>query len=453
MTLRFEWEWLDAPGVRVASHAASWARLEIWLGDTCATRVEDLATRSVRTGIYVPLAPLADWLVQNWWFLTEETALGDRSSSARLASPEARRWFARHNLLFAREGAPMPDLTIARADAEHALVRLCRDPRPIGGYPVRFIEERELLVARAALAGELRRFVGAAVSRLEGCGDADATELREGWRRLSTCAGDDARLMARAAALGLDGADPLAVDDALAGQLAYGFDGLPPSAVDDLLEGVAAPARALARAREVARVREIHRAPLAAELPSTTRSGSALLRARAQLGSARASTATMPAHEAGWRLARALRSDVLALANDAASATVEDALAGVLGVEHHDATFDDSFLRGWVDAPEHGVTMALSPARTSTRRFLAARGVALALLGGRERVITDAQSRSQRISRAFATELVAPIAYLEARVEGPVVSVAAVNDLARALGAPRQAVIHQIENHDLAMVE
>ncbi len=66
LSLRSEWQ--DAPGVRAAELRATWARLEIWAGDTCVTRVED-ESPSERRSIFVPLYPLAEWIAYNWWFL------------------------------------------------------------------------------------------------------------------------------------------------------------------------------------------------------------------------------------------------------------------------------------------------------------------------------------------------------------------------------------------------
>ena len=74
-------------------------------------------------------------------------------------------------------------------------------------------------------------------------------------------------------------------------------------------------------------------------------------------------------------------------------------------------------------------------------------------LGGRERLVTDAQSWSQSVSRAFATELVAPVAWLRERVESDVIGEDMLHELAIEVGAPPRAVQHQLENHDIARVE
>ena len=93
--IRFEWE--ESPRVRAPELSATWARLEVHVDDKVITRVDAERSGSVRTGIYVPLFPIAEWMVSNWFFLWDEW---------RLDAPPAR-----HRLLSAREGFALPDLT------------------------------------------------------------------------------------------------------------------------------------------------------------------------------------------------------------------------------------------------------------------------------------------------------------------------------------------------------
>jgi hypothetical protein len=61
----------------------------------------------VRFGIYVPLFPVAEWMVSNWFFLWDEW----RSDAPR----------DRHNLLTAREGFALPDLTFRPTESHMEL--------------------------------------------------------------------------------------------------------------------------------------------------------------------------------------------------------------------------------------------------------------------------------------------------------------------------------------------
>jgi hypothetical protein len=60
--LHFEWE--ESPRSRAAEFAATWARLEMRAGGVTLTRVEARRNQSVRSGISIPLYPIAEWMVR-----------------------------------------------------------------------------------------------------------------------------------------------------------------------------------------------------------------------------------------------------------------------------------------------------------------------------------------------------------------------------------------------------
>jgi hypothetical protein len=66
---RIEWEWESAPSVRAPEHRATWARIEILVGQEHVTLVEDKDSTSSRRSIYCPLYPVAEWVAYNWWLL------------------------------------------------------------------------------------------------------------------------------------------------------------------------------------------------------------------------------------------------------------------------------------------------------------------------------------------------------------------------------------------------
>ena len=59
--IRIEWE--ESPRSRVPELDATWARLQIDIGSESATRVEVTRSESIRSGIYVPLYPIAEWMI------------------------------------------------------------------------------------------------------------------------------------------------------------------------------------------------------------------------------------------------------------------------------------------------------------------------------------------------------------------------------------------------------
>jgi len=75
--LDFVVEWHDAPGVKDAVLAKTWARLEIHISDYQSpphflTQCIRSKVNSVHRGVYSSVFPLAEWVVENWWFLLFE---------------------------------------------------------------------------------------------------------------------------------------------------------------------------------------------------------------------------------------------------------------------------------------------------------------------------------------------------------------------------------------------
>lgn len=442
-SFHLEWEWLSGEHVPVASHARTWARLEITLGEQCATRVEDLNARTVRDAVRGPLMPLAEWIVSNWFFILHESPQVYPLQPARGSHAGRRDWFRRHNLLFAREGFPLPDLTFARANDELLFAKLARDPRPMGQYPVRFTEDCEALVPGADVRDRLRALVEAVIDRLDGCDTEDAIELREAWSAIQALSGDDRTLSVRAAAMGLDGSDPEEVDDAMAAELVDRLSTLPEAVVGDLLE-VPMPASELALHVDwVERARSRASAPRPA-LPMDIEAARNATEATSTL------TSDAPAYRAGWDLAARTRERLFRLddkAHGRALTAKLEAWVSPFGEEH-----TVEALRGWVGV-NGSIVAAVEAPEESTRRWLTARALCMTLLGGRERLVTDAQSWAQSVARAFATELVAPCALLRDRVLSPVIRESELRALSDELVAPPRTVEHQLENHGIAVVE
>src|SRR5215213_7411918 len=99
----FDFEWAVPLGARGAELRATWARLAIRVGTRCLSRVLDHEVKTVRDSVYLPLYPLAEWIVTNWWRLLFEI-----ESSERAKDPLYGR---RHSLRWAREGYSAPPVS------------------------------------------------------------------------------------------------------------------------------------------------------------------------------------------------------------------------------------------------------------------------------------------------------------------------------------------------------
>src|SRR5262245_53730733 len=178
--LDFQVEWHDATGVKDPVLATTWARLEIqlqveelprrWLTSCVRTR-----SNSVQRGAYGSVFPLAEWVVVNWWFLLHEPLRVPEYRGGRAMAFEdaPRQWAQRHDLLAAREGGALPDLTFYRDGPD---VAACWFPDPEQDErirPTRFISGVETVrLAASDLEIALGRFVESVLERLDRASDA-----------------------------------------------------------------------------------------------------------------------------------------------------------------------------------------------------------------------------------------------------------------------------------------
>jgi hypothetical protein len=209
--LHFEWE--ESPRVRTPELAATWARLEIYANQHPVTKVEAQRTQSIRTGIYVPLFPVAEWLVANWFFLWDEW---------RPDAPQER-----HSLLAAREGFALPALSFHPTESQLEL-RWHRSHAPLSG--LEFLAEGSAIVRKAAVREECARLVEAVVERL-GTRSVDVPQLVSEWRAVLEATNDPEQraFCERAARLGCD---PFEISPETANQI-EGLDSILPEPVRD----------------------------------------------------------------------------------------------------------------------------------------------------------------------------------------------------------------------------
>lgn len=449
--LRFEWQ--EAPWLPIRSHARTWARLEIRVGDTCATEALHLRSKSTHEGVSLPLLPLAEWIVANWWYLLEECPLPGCGESARLAiGARERAWFERHNLLAAREGYALPDLTLSRVDDGRVQVQFAPDPGPVGVFGVQFIRGGAATVTAAALAAQLQNLLDAVADRLDGCDDADAVAFVESVEARRRMVGDDALLCARAATLGLDGADPEAVPDTLADVLVDELRDLPRGLVSDLLDHLSA----VQQGHDPASLRAVAQGLREARMVPDDRFSSALGQARERLKAPLRAAKEGRPYEVGWRLARACREQLYGLPPTLVGGRLDEAVSAaplvrLAGANGH---FGQHPVRAWVRADAEGTAPVVlhATSRPAQQRFLLAASTALALLGGRERLLGHAASRSQSIARAFAAEWLAPEEAVRRALSSEVVTADELEALAGAMEVSPQVLVHQIENHHLGVV-
>ena len=167
----------------------AWAQLSIWVdGENICRNLLD-GSNSVRDGVNVPLAPIADWLVRSWTYLAFEerpgcfplhdslchtvSRWGDAPPPDGLSEDDwldARElWWSRHFLAAGADGAHLPNVSLVRGDGrlfiEWAPAEFAGTPAPRflsehGGKTVDWAEGEEVFSEFVScIARELQRKV------------------------------------------------------------------------------------------------------------------------------------------------------------------------------------------------------------------------------------------------------------------------------------------------------
>jgi hypothetical protein len=236
-SLRFTFEWERGEEVAAPELAATWARLEIWVGSNCVTRVEDANSESSRRGIYCSLYPLAEWIAYNWWFVKGHVRAAEYatwpSAAAAANGSAASRWMPHHNLRWSGDGYVWPNLSLLPEGVDTRL--LWRpDIEPASNRPIRYLSAGDELVDSTVVELSLAQLVESVLTRLEERGIAE-TPLADEWHAIQAI-DDDERAFALAAAR--VGADSYDLDAAVASVIEAAASRLPGPLLDEFLASV-----------------------------------------------------------------------------------------------------------------------------------------------------------------------------------------------------------------------
>jgi hypothetical protein len=433
--IRFDFEWIDPLGARGPELRATWARLAIWAGSKCVSRVLDQDVKSVRDAVYLPLYPLAEWLVTHWWTLLVEVP-----SPERLADPG---FEERHSLRAARDGFALPLVSIA-AEGDHIRVQWYREALP--NYRIEFIEEGTAHIPLQVFRQNLTSFITAVLGRLQAAGIA-GTVFQEEWAALQALSKEEEEFCEVTAALGLD---PFGLEASVEAQIIEATEIVPLKLRRDFLfvastDNLAQEAKDISSAYFSAHQNDVALNSIVSlrnEFAANERQLAvepwlqgylAAQRLREAIGILKA-----PLRSFG-DIAKALRVRdhhlQAALVEMPSAAGVYDALVAtnrcdspsfVINTRHHEEAHRFHFCRGLYE-------------------FLRTDDIGPWL-------VTKSFSGTQKQSRAFAAEFLAPSEALRERVSGSAVSVDEVDDISREFGVSTYVINHQLENHDIATV-
>ena len=431
--LSFDFDWVNPEGVNGPELSATWASLTIRAGDSVITRILDDRAKTVRDFVHVPLYPLAEWLVTNWWFLAGEYQNPDKEHAA-----DFRR---RHALSTGREGYAYPDLEVISSGSR---TRLRWRAGALKWARVEFLDDGQESVDSVQFKHECSELIDGVVRRLTALG-IDGTLLEEEWDAIQGA--DEAESMFCETAAGL-GWDPYAMGDSERESVLLLADELG-DLLDEAVQAMGntdplAEASAIASAIDEARL-------------SGPRLGS-LRPYYEEFG--RETVGELMPWDTGYRWARRLRQrldldgqplpsmDVLADALGEGQALLDEAnqpLSSLAKVPLVDGVV------AWND--DESASFALRQSGEQGRRFNFCRAIAEVLAShGTGALITKARSERQRRNRAFAAEFLAPASGLKQTVLGPVVDGEEVDELAEAFGVSSWVIQHQIANHGIAQL-
>jgi hypothetical protein len=426
--LQFKFEWEDPQAARGTELRATWARLEIFVGDEPVTRLIDEKNRSIRDAVYGPLYPVAEWIAMNWWSLLHE-----------VEAPGTSRWQTyarRHSLAAASEGFALPDLRIVPTGQ---WVELHWFNQGVPGAGVAFVNSGTLTLPAGTVRDTLGDFVAAVVARLENEGIA-GTPLQEEWDALQGTSGEESDFCRLAAALGQD---PYAMDFDGRQELSEMATRIPAGVLDEFVSATDFSLLENSWNRLEAILLE------AARIDSSLSSIREL--AERRLGASGPATPW----ELGYECARNLRKH-LGLNGHTLATDCELADALRTNEEELFRSLPDAGTSRWgvgamVTAAANGNPLILSAKQGGdSRRFAVSRALYESLAGAPAALVSRARSDRQQANRAFAAEFLAPAGLLRERIAHEGVDDEQIGDLADEFGVSAKVIEHQIENHRIA---
>ena len=418
MSVRFRFDWIDAPPSPDCLSRHTMAVLSIEADGATITSVLDRSNRSWRDHVVVPLVHVAEWLVGNWWHLFHEVEnTGEQNPGFEY----------RHNLAFAGDGFVLPSLTMAPSDERIHLRWRRHEP---AHARIEFVGEGEASIEPGELEAQFRDLVDAVLERLRG-NDMTLETLDREWAAINALDLDE-RAFSRAAAL--LGVDPFDVPDSLANAIVRFWEDTEPSIRDDALAAAASADRLPQVGRWLSQAFE--------DLEDTANSGWADVRR----------ALPQPSAAEPWRRGYALARSVRRHLGADDSGRFDFARNGLLALHSHERPAPSTRIQGLVaaDAP----ACVLPPRSESGRRFLQARALGdyLGRSGPGPAILSSLATDRQARSRAFAAELLAPAGSLRRRLGSPLVEPEQVDELGHEYGVSTEVIRRQIENHGLATV-
>ena len=397
-SLSIKCEWIDQPAAQDPVEKRSWADFRLFVEGRAMTRVWDRRSQGERTSIFVPVFPLVRWIVHNWWVLLYEACRWDEvpADTDRVVTANQRTWLRRHCLRAADSGLLLPRMCVF-SDGQRVCFDLKSDPPNVYSHmPAEFIESQRFWLPREAVVDGLREFVRTTIERLEDVTSPCVGRLNENWNAIINADAEEAEFCRAAGRLGRDPYLARAWNPSLVEFLETGLgsEAAGPMAGDflDILEDQNDPNSIWQSLQQT---------------KTTFRMGQSPSSFTMSLDDSYSPAAT------AYRIARDVRDKLNVDSNpiiDVRRAAVVSGSGPMVSAELPTlATPKIKAVAGWTNNG-NPIIASLANIGPQNRRFLEARALFLAWYQcqGGPRLVSTAHTWSQKASRAFAAELLAP---------------------------------------------
>jgi hypothetical protein len=387
----------------------------IAFGDDIATRYR---THNGSEGdrLFIPTYHAAEWAALNWWpLLFEPPKNEDYQNNFDYRS--------RHWLGSARNGFALPDLWFCPASGK---IEIIGDAADLAFSRLSFLVAISEVVETQQFSNAVSSFIDMVVQRLDDRGRKD-TELHQIWHLVKTTPPEGEEYCRLMGALGLS---PYQENPQIEEVLDIISSRLPSRVVLDLCEtsdkATLSPLAdmTIAAVETLGGMREIDLSDLlSVSLPSDS-----------------ARFAWQRGREAAGRVRKHFH---ISNADPEGSKKFFDRL----DLETNGVATDKGAnqLQGALQRVDANMQLAVLDDREPQQRFIAARAAFLgwATETDAARLVTSAITRDQQASRAFAAEIIAPVAYIRTKAKNKILSDHGIQEIAEILHAPVGAVAYQ----------
>ncbi|OJU74361.1 MAG: hypothetical protein BGO09_11085 [Bacteroidetes bacterium 47-18] len=192
--LDFTYNWQDITDTDVQGQEliATWASLRISYNDEIISELIDRKSDTVKDNINLPLYPLAEWIVLNWWFLLYEPFTPNKI--------DLKEYESRHNLSYAREGYALPNLSIKPIGD---LVLIEWRKAILKNHKLQFLRSGQTKISVDLLQEDLFDFVDKVVNRLDAKG-ISGTLLQQEWESIHQLTADEIKFCKISASASID---------------------------------------------------------------------------------------------------------------------------------------------------------------------------------------------------------------------------------------------------------